>query len=319
MMSYNWYDHYGHAANAESRYNTAVSTLDFTEYSQVAGAEVPERSLRTQGMQIGGRTRLLPSQGADVTKTGKWRNSLSWYDDKGRVIYGATVDSANSSLLIHTQYSGTQYHFSYGTLVNKQMLINGNADDGYTSHTELQHYQYDAFTGRLQQISHKLDNANWAVIASYAYDGMGRMRRKDLGLGGEIQEFDYNIRGELTGINGHYAETGYKAGAKRSFGESLKYDYGFDKVRYDGSVSGVVWRGSSGSTGPTIGHAYGYDYDRSGRVLEADYNQQVKNGLSIIPWNKTSSDYTVSNLSYDLNGNLTPVEFKEKRKVNCLV
>src|SRR5690606_21401977 len=46
------------------------------------------------------------------------------------------------------------------------------------------------------------------------------------------------------------------------------------------------------------------DYDRSGRLLEADYNQQVKNGLSIIPWNKTSSDYTVSNLSYDLNGNL---------------
>lgn len=304
MMSYTWYDHYGHATNAAARYDSTVSALNFTEYSQVAGAEVPVRSMRTQGRVVGGRTRLLPAPGANVAKTGKWRNSLSWYDDKGRPIYSNTIDSSNTTTAIHKLYSGTQYHFSYGALASKQVLVNQNSADGYTTHTELLYNKYEALTGRLQQVSHRLDEGNWAILASYAYDGMGRMRRKDLGLGGEVQDYTYNIRGQLTGINDYYAETSYKQGAKRSFGQSLKYDYGFDEVQYNGRVAGMVWRGSSGSTGPTTAHAYGYDYDKSGRLLLADYNQQVKNGLNIISWNKTSSDYTVSNLSYDLNGNL---------------
>jgi len=103
-----------------------------------------------------------------------------------------------------------------------------------TTHTEYSKNQYDAVSGALIKTVHSVDGNAWATIATYLYDDLGRVKRKTLGAGGEVQEMDYNIRGQLSAINGIYAETANKGGFSKTFGESLKYDYGFSKPRYDG-------------------------------------------------------------------------------------
>src|SRR5690606_36497851 len=88
-----------------------------------------------------------------------------------------------------------------------------------------------------------------------------------------------------------------------TFGESLKYDYGMSKPRYDGKISGMLWRGSGGTSGTLA--SYGYDYDLSGRLSRADYNRYY-DGLSPGPtaWSNVMDDRSLKDLYYDKNGNI---------------
>jgi hypothetical protein len=259
-------------------------------------------------MVTGSRVRILPSPDANPATLGDWTTSAIFYDDKGRVIYTASFDQYHNGAPLRRQYAGTQYDFANRALASKHIMVNNNSTDGAIQHTEWTQNNYDITTGRLTRTWHKADNAAWAVQAVYTYDDLGRVQRKTLGNNGEVQDYSYNIRGQLTGINGAYAESGDKGGLSKTFGESIKYDYGFTKPRYDGKISGIVWRGSNPDPAPgtLVGnrrHAYGYSYDLSGRLKAADY--RYWNSLTGLYWTNTSLDYTVSNLYYDKNGNIT--------------
>jgi len=302
IMSYTWYDRYAVTDPNGDRYTECEThaALASGELQTGAGAEAPQRSLRTQGLVTGTKVRILPSENADPGQTGEWRLSVPYYDDKGRVIYTWSIDEYQGSP-IHVQCVGNQYDFAGRLLVSKHYIHNMLSADPAQEHTELTRNDYDPYTARLTQTLHQVDAEGWKVLAGYTYDALGRVQRKVLGNNGEVQDFSYNIRGQLTGINGFYAETGDKQGQSRSFGQSLKYDYGFTEPRYDGRMAGMVWRGSnSGLFGRQ--HAYGYSYDLEGRLKNAEYRTRQNNSMT--GWNKTELDYTVSGLYYDKNGNI---------------
>lgn len=307
MMSYTWYDNYSIVDPNSNLWNDYAGILQFSELLNTPGAETPQRSLRIQGMVTGSKVKILPSANANPVTLGEWSTSVIYYDDKGRSIYTASFDQYQSNAPVHKHYTGTQYDFAGRVLATKHILINNNSIDGTSQHTEWGKNDYDNLTGRLLTSWHRADGGAWAALASYTYDDLGRVQRKVLGSGGEVQDFTYNIRGQLTGINGDFAETGNKAGLSKSFGESIKYDYGFTKPRYDGKISGIVWRGSTadpvnGTIPNSMSHAYGYTYDLSGRLKVADYRLWYPSGGQV--WSKVTTDYTVSNLYYDKNGNI---------------
>src|SRR5690606_10721768 len=103
----------------------------------------------------------------------------------------------------------------------------------------------------------------------------------------------------MTGINEDYAETGNKGGESRSFGQSLKYDYGFSQARNDGKLTGMISRGSDSKM-----HAYGYDYDANSRMISADYRRYEDPPGQVVGWSDVVSDRSVSGIEYDKNGNL---------------
>jgi RHS repeat-associated protein len=312
ILTYNYYDNYNNADPTGSLWATYDNDLQFTpDLLSTPGAETPNKSNLVQGMATGSRVKILPAPDADVSQTGQWRETVNFYDDKGRSIYIVSRDLYNNNP-IHVHYAGTQYDFAGRNLISKHVSFNTNSTDGVRK--ELIRNYYDVLTGALTQTQHKVDNNNWNVLALYTYDEMGRVKRKVLGNYGEVRDFSYNIRGQLEGINPVYAMTGNKEGESRTFGESLKYDFGFTAPRYDGKVAGMIWRGSTAANN----NAYGYSYDQAGRLITADYRKwEPASAPYLFPaWRNDKTDYSVSNLQYDLNGNILSMKQRGMGLVN---
>jgi RHS repeat-associated protein len=298
LLSSNYYDNYDVTDPGSSNFTSFNSQLNFTELQANAGSETPQRSLRIHGQLTGSKIKILSSPNASLFNTGAWTWLSNYYDDKGRVINALQRDFHTNGVQIHFKYGGIQYDFLNRPLISKSIFQNLYATA--TIYTELSKNEYQSGTGALTKTSHKVQNGNWTTQSIMSYDSLGRLKRKVLGNYGEVQDFSYNMRGQLTGINGIYAETGNKQNESRSFGESLKYDYGFNQKEYNGKIAGMIWRGSSSSAGPS---AYGYSYDQSGRLKHAEYRN-----FSASTWNKTALDYTVSYINYDKNGNLLSMD-----------
>ena len=157
------------------------------------------------------------------------------------------------------------------------------------------------------------DNAaDTRLLSRVTYDEMGQMKEKQLGQkqatdnsAMELQQYDYNIRGWLAGINKDYTEaTSTVPGANTAwFGMKLNYDNGFEFNQYNGNIAGTVWR----SRGDGAKRAYGFGYDRLNRLLFADFNQ-----LAGSSWDKSAGiDFTSlmgdgkdHRTAYDANGNI---------------
>ena len=130
-------------------------------------------------------------------------------------------------------------------------------------------YKYEvANGGRLAVVDQKIDTGDWRNLATYTYDNFERLLKKNLG-GVECQQYSYDIRGMLTGINREYTLVGGTANAPTTFGCLLAKDYGFSHPRLDGKLSGYYWRGA----GTTPARAYGYDYDPAGRLRHAEFRE----------------------------------------------
>ncbi len=300
MMAYYFYDHYGNTIDSNSLvYNQLVSEQAFTsDILNTPESEYPTRSNRVFNQLTGEKLRIVRTNGSS-SNLGDWRWNTFYYDDKGRVIATAVLDKLqNDAQLSYRlgQYVSNQYDFSNRTILTKHTIINTSAKDVSKRHVELVKNEFEPGTGLLKTIKHKVDGNPWNLISQNSYDELSRPKRHILGDYGEVQDLDYNIRGQLTGINAVYAETGNKQGQSKSFGQSLKYDYGFDQVRRDGKISGMVWRGSGGLTTNPL--AYGYSYDDAGRLKQADFRE-----LASGSWTNANIDYSVSNLNYDLAGN----------------
>jgi RHS repeat-associated protein len=299
IMSINYYDDYSKLDPSNTLFTECQNKLPLPSVT-AAGQETPTQG-RTYGMVTGSISRILRSPNANASrKVGDWRTSVNIYDDKGRSIASKTFVNDNmqtSHPIINSDWGVVQYDFANRVLVSGHALFNLNSQYNtlLPSHVEYTKYQYDENTGALVKSVHQVDGSAWKTLSTNTYDDMGRASRHTLGAGGEVQDMTYNIRGQLTGINGVYAETAQKGGVSKTFGESLKYDFGFSKSRYDGKLAGMVWRGSSASDM----YAYGYDYTQNGALKTADFNH-IESGA----WKHITMDYSVSNLFYDKNGNI---------------
>lgn len=299
MMSYTYYDDYSLADPGDTvRSQATIALLFNSEALTTSGSEAPLTGAHQQGRITGSKIRILPAPGVSTSETGEWRRSVTFYDKKGRVVYTASKDEYQGTM-VHAHYTGMQYDFANRLIYSKHVMRNPSGNT--TEHKEWDHYEYDLLTGQATRSWHKVDSSAWALQTSNKYDDLGRVSREILGDWGEVRDYNYNIRGQLKGINEYYARTGDGQGESRSFGESLSYDYGFTVPRYDGKISGMLWRGS-GET-----NAYGYTYDYSGRLTQAEYRRDETGSGG---WSKSLADYTVSNLTYDRDGNIKSMRQK---------
>ena len=156
---------------------------------------------------------------------------------------------------------------------------------------------YGTTSGKLINIYQKIDAGIWMPISQYGYNPLGQVEVKTLGST-DWQNYTYNIRGQLKGINEDSMRK-LLPSRNMSYFSTLSYESGFDTVRYDGSITGYKWK----ATSPNL-RAYGYLYDNSGRMLSADY----RDSSAGMTWNNTIRDFSVSNLAYDANGNITSMK-----------
>jgi hypothetical protein len=176
--------------------------------------------------------------------------------------------------------------------------------------------KYD-HTGRLLSVTKTInDDAtnNKRVVATNIYDALGRLKEKKTGQKSasdasplEDDNFNYNIRGWLKGIN-YYSSGGAYASQMNSannkwFSMDLSYDWGFGIAsQYNGNISGTKWK----TAGDGQERAYGFAYDKANRLLKGDFTQNNSgwNTDPIVDFSMTIGDGTNVSSAYDENGNI---------------
>ncbi len=259
------------ASNFVTNYNTAPL------YAQPL-----VQSQRIRGQATGSKTLVLG--------TSTYLYAAVYYDEDGRAI-----QSRQTNISGGTDVSTTQYGWN-GNLL-RSLLQHQKSGAGAQTHTTLQKYQYD-HAGRVLNMVQQTDGGTDKTLSSYTYNEAGQITSKNIGNGMEIQDFTYHTRGWLKAINKNYIDN---TGPARWFGEEMHYDIGFTQPQYNGNISGVRWKAGGDGTA----RAYGFGYDNANRLNKADYSQQNTNGAA---WTKDKLDFSLSNLTYDVNGNITAMK-----------
>ncbi|MFY0255834.1 RHS repeat-associated core domain-containing protein, partial [Chitinophaga sp. 30R24] len=284
-LTYSYYDHYDYAGN-QSYETKDVAKL--TAGSNPYAEDLPSSpSVMTTGLPTGSKVRVLG--------TDQWLVSSIYYDDKGRVIQTIGDNHTGGKDVLTSRYD-----FS-GKVLSTYLSHTVPRSTTLPQTTVLTTMEYDQMD-RLLRVKKQLNDRPELVktIAENSYDELGQLKRKRLGVTGTTTQldtlnYDYNIRGWLSGINKAFVNSNEASGTTNWFGQELSYDGGFVNNQYNGNIAGIKWKSRSDE----IARAYGYDYDRVNRLTVADFSQQNSAG-----WNRDSKDFSVGNLNYDENGNI---------------
>jgi RHS repeat-associated protein len=114
----------------------------------------------------------------------------------------------------------------------------------------------------------------------------------------QTMNYAYHIRGGLRGIN--LDNTGNPT-PKASEGDLFSYKLDYETTGfYDGNIGKQTWQTADKDNNPTGQRSYTFSYDASSRLKTANYA-----GIG-------NENYTMPNLSYDKNGNITALQRKGK-------
>jgi RHS repeat-associated protein len=293
LMIQTYYDDYSWAAGAGvlSALNTtytANNTYFNTAYntSPTYAVQITQFPI-TRGIATGSRKEVIGSNGA------QYLYAVIFYDDRGRLIQSQDVNYTGAKDTITMQYDFT------GKPI-RNLLNHAKGGNTAQSHIVVTKMDYDQGF-RLRHIWKNIDGAAAdQLIDSLQYNELGQVNAKYLGNMVDSLIYTYNVRGWLSGINPSYV-----AGtANHYFGMELGYDKTtsvapgntYITPEYNGNVEGTVWK----SAGSGINRKYDFAYDPVNRITGAAFLQNTS-GSS---WDKNQVDFSVSNLSYDANGNI---------------
>ena len=299
MNQYSYYDDYAFEA-ALPQYRRTFSTIHNADFYNTTFHVTPTPVSFVRGLLTGTRTRVLGTN----PYADQWTNTVIFYDVEGRPIQTQSRYPWNNAN--DWDIASTQYTFR-GQVARTILTHNaptgfkkGNSTSTGTKIMVTRAYEPGGLN-RLQTVVMNLDGGPPVRLSLYDYDDLGRVKLKDIGNSIEKQYFTYNIRGQLVGINAAYVFDHHWPDA--TFGCQLTYDHSFTEPRFDGTIAGMIWRGAGSGSQP---RAYGYNYDKGGRMTSADFTE-LKSGwipLTGMVWYNTDLDYSVSNITYDENGNM---------------
>ncbi len=303
-LTIHYYDDYSFTTNTYDNSHNATLGAGNNAY---ADSLPNSASNNTYGASTGNKIKLI-TDATDLTK-GSWLTTIYYYDDKGRPTQTQAENYKGGKDIVTTRYNFV------GTPVCTYSVHN-NPAAGVRNMRIQSNYDYD-HAGRLLKITQKLNDNDTTqrTIVEYTYDHLGRAKTKRLGqkrnMDGtlstqplDILEYDYNIRGWLTGINATFATSA--TDNSKYFGMQLSYDWGFQTNQYNGTISGIKWKTKGGGKQ----QAYGFTYDHTNQLLFADFNQYQSSA-----WSKTSKSGAVNfstqigdgknaSTAYDPNGNI---------------
>lgn len=291
---YNYYDRYDKLPTDLAPQAPVYFNSDYLNFTEAEYPSVFEDM--TQGLLVGSKTRVLDPNNSNV-----WIKSKYFYDRHGRLVQTHTLNPLQTNTSVW-DISGLQYDFSGNTILSIMQHYGWPGTNKASTKVQTK-YTYDYTRGQLTNVQQQVDNFGWRSIAHYEYDDLGKIKKETLG-NVEERDLDYNIRGQLSGINKDYVYFNNNL-TNRTFGEIVCYDYGFSDKRYDGKATGFIWRGNGTLAMP---RAYGYKYDAAGRMTDADFNERLDPSMIVPPntptWKNTDVDYSVNGISYDWNGNM---------------
>ncbi len=264
----------------------------FPEYAQSIAV-----SSRIRGTATGGKTRILGSN--------DYLYTLTLYDQHLRPVQAKATNYSGG-----TDVATTQYSFSGRVL--RTHIAHEKAGTNAQNHTILTKYNYD-HAGRITTLVKNIDGTGDHTTLQHTYNELGQVAGKKLApsynnnAGLETLNYAYNIRGWLVGMNRDFVKdvsTTNWFGFEVAYGDTSNIISGqsYANAYYNGNIAGLTWK----SKGDAEKRKYDFTYDASNRLLTADFNQYTGSSF-----NKTANvDFSLSNLSYDANGNILSMHQK---------
>lgn len=289
IQVYYYYDDYSLSLFNTYPFDNSCST----DYLSGAEMVTPSPYMVGHGKLVASKTKIL-DDGVANNFVNTWITSVFYYDEKGSLIQTQTHNPWNAT---NKDINVTQYNFAGLPVLNISKHYSWNNNNKPSTKIQTRNF-YNYNSGRLEQVKQKIDTFAWQPITVLTYDNLGNVKIKNMG-GAEVQHYSHNIRGQVTGINAAHLNTPNSGLINMTYLSEINYDAGFTQKRYDGGISGFVWR-----TPSTDKMAYGYSYDNVARTTHTEFREYNTAAGGGTTWNKTNTDYTVSNISYDANGNM---------------
>jgi len=297
MLSFTYYDDYSAIPGF---------TFDGTQFPTTTSVTAVPSVLsdRVNGLLTGSRLRILDPD--DPTGM-QWLSSVNYYDAKGRVIQTQSQNLKGGVDVVSNQYFFQGALYKSITLhrnPNAQPLDFGNLPltEVKVEKTLSRNFANQGGNDLVWKIQQKINDGINYDLAFYDYNHLGQVVNKQFTIGNVLQT--YNIRGWLNNITA-FAPGGSLQMNKYFFTENLFYDQGFASKLYNGNIAGITWEGTHFGINNVNEKSYGYSYDNLDRLQHAEFRKNEPPPLTFNPnWTNANYDYTASNITYDLNGNL---------------
>ncbi len=308
-LTVTYYDNYQNAIEAGITHTFQSNTYNATHFNRMAGKVVASK------VKVMDDKRL--------TADAKWLYTVPYYDDRGRTIqiiadnHIATNAPASTPNAAQKGLDVMNLKYDYIKLIEDQFTHTGGA----SPLTITQQYEYDNHA--LKSLYHTIKHGEITYpkerLATYQYNEIGQMINKSVG-NAKIQSIDYtfNIRGALTRINEidnlninnnndlFAFQLVYEDQNNRIDQIAGQATNGLGKRQYNGLIAGQLWQ--SKADGEVRGYAYAYD--GFGRLKEARYKN----------FNTDSPEkFSVSDIQYDKNGNITKMKREGMININLPV
>lgn len=301
-LTMTFYDDYSNTSKAYTTLYNGNLDAGTNQHAEPIPAASDEQAVQTIGLMTSSKVRVLENSN-DLTQ-GNWLETANFYDDRARVVQTQSDNykgGQDTTLTLHnfTNQVITTY------LAHTDPQATANSNTRIKTNIDLD------FANRVLQVHTTINDQDSTkrLIAQNTYDALSQLQTKQIGqtAGGtflETQDYSYNIRGWLKGINRDYANNDNSHSANnRWFGMDLSYDWGYGTNQLNGNIAGEKWR----SKGDGQQRSYGFGYDDANRFLFADFNQYSGSG-----WDKSAGldfsasmgDGATASTAYDANGNI---------------
>lgn len=273
---------------------SSVVLLDVSYYDSYAFANVPATLPSVNG--------VTPNPNVKGLLTGAWTRNITTAADKNGDLTYLVYNNKYKPVSINTsnpQGGSTQINSTFNFFGNPTQVQTVHKKNSSASPvTTVENFTYNSREYLLKH-THKVNGQTEELLASYEYDELGKLKRKNVGnsVSQPLQKIDYkyNVRGWLTQINnpGNLDENS----DNDLFGLKIHYNTLIPifqlpgvpdsrPVYYNGNVNSVEWKTRTDN----IKREYQYVYDDLNRLTSAS-------GLY-------TSEYT-ENVGYSKNGNIT--------------
>ncbi len=282
--------------------------------------QMPTGTSNVKGLATWSQTKILG--------TSEYINTVSIYDEKGRVIQVQSTNITGGLDVVTTQYSWAGQPL---VTVQKQQKAGAMNPAELTIITKMLYDDLGRLLSTKKTINSTVNGATVnkpeVEIATLAYDKLGQLKTKGIGKTKDINgnyttnpletlAYDYNIRGWVLGVNRDFLTE--MTDADRYFGFELGYDKltnkanrnflaGSNNGEFNGNINGMIWK----SKGDKIRRKYDFEYDAANRLLKGDFEQNDNGsswGNSLVNYNIKMGDGADPNTAYDFNGNIKQMQ-----------